>query len=169
MTTYKMNVYKSKENRKEQSINKLKELNIDYIEELPCTYEAGEVKMKSIDEIAKRYISNIITIQVAFDILNETDLETSFGFFNNLIEKYGVRDSLNDFEKKALNNELKKEELINLTWQYEAINVLAWVLGIKEELEFPDDLCDVELLLRCIAGCDSYDQFLNKCKIIFIN
>ena len=168
MATYKMNVYKSKEKRKEQSINKLKELNIDYLESLPTTYDASEVTIKDINEIAKRYIANIITIQVAFDILNESDLNDSFNFFNDLLGKYDVRESLNDFEKAVFNNSLEKEDLVNLTWQYEAINVLAWVLGLKEDLEFPNDLCDVEFLMRYIAGCDNYDQFINKCKIIDI-
>lgn len=168
MNTYKMNVYKSKETRRDQSINKLKELNIDYIDNLPCTYEVSEVTIKSIDDIAKRYIANIIAIQVAFDILNESDLNDSFSFFYDLLDKYGVRDCLNNFEKKVFDNKLKKEELINLTWQYEAINVLAWVLGLKSELEYPDDLCDVESLMRYIAGCNNYEEFINKCKIIDI-
>ena len=135
---------------------------------MPTTYDASEVTIKDINEIAKRYIANIITIQVAFDILNESDLNDSFNFFNDLLVKYGVKEYLNDFEKAVFNNSLEKEDLVNLTWQYEAINVLAWVLGLKEDLEFPNDLCDVESLMRYIAGCDTYEQFINKCKIIDI-
>lgn len=168
MNDYKMNIYKDKELRRNNSINKLKELSIDYIYALPFTYEASEVKMKSLNEIIGRYIANIIAIQIAFDRLNGCDMEDSLAFFNNLIDNYGVRYYLNDIEKKNFNNELTEQELINLTWQYESLNVLAWVLGFKEVLEYPSSVCDSQYLMNIIACCTCYDEFKDKCNLINI-
>ena len=163
-----MNIYKTKEIRKKESIDKLKVLGIDYIENLPVTYEANEVNIKSYDEIVKRYIANIISIQVAFDILNDAEKTESIKFFTDLLNKYNVTDSLNEMERKVFNNELETNELINLTWQYEALNVLSWILGLKSELEFPSNVCDVNALIEPIATSNSFEEFFSKCNVIDI-
>lgn len=162
---YSINVYKSKEKRKEISINKIRSLGIDYLDTLPPTFSADEVKMKSIEDIASRYVANILSIQFAFDTLDNASIDESCLFFTDLLCKYGVYGQLNETEKKAFKKELSEKELINLTWEYEALNVLAWVLGLKEELEFPSDLCDVEPLIKNIIECLSFDEFINKCKL----
>ena len=75
---YSINVYKSKEKRKEISINKIRSLGIDYLESLPLTFSADEVKIKSIEEIASRYIANILSIQFAFDTLDNASVADVF-------------------------------------------------------------------------------------------
>ena len=67
-------MYKNKKQRKDESIVKLKSYGIDYIENLPSIYDSNDVEIKSVEEIAKRYIANIISIQFAYDILNENDI-----------------------------------------------------------------------------------------------
>lgn len=168
MKNYKLSLYKTREERKSHSIEILKKANVNYIENLPSTFEAKDVIIKSIEEIAKRYIACIISIQVAFDIIEESNLEDSFAFFSSLIKKYEVEKFLNKTEKLVFQNKLDKQELINLTWKYESINVLGWVLGLNKELSFPNILCDSEFLLKEIAVCDNFNDFLNKCKLINI-
>ena len=161
-----MNLYKSKEMRRAQSIEKLKLYGIDYIENLPVTYEANEVKIKSIEDIAKRYIANIISIQVAYDLLNNADVDCSLNFFNDLLNMYESRDALNELERKVLRKELGKKELVNLTWQYESLNVLSWVLGLKKDLNFPNEVCDASYLVEVIATSKNLSEFIVKCNII---
>ena len=162
---YSINVYKSKEKRKEISINRIRSLGIDYLDSLPLTFSADEVKIKSSEEIASRYIANILSIQFAFDTLDNASVDDSCLFFTNLLCKYGVNNKLNEREKKAFKRELDEKELVNLTWEYEALNVLAWVLGFKENMEFPSDLCEVEPLIKNIIECQNFEEFLNKCKL----
>lgn len=169
MKLYKMNFKASKEQRKQKSISILKENNIDYIDHLPCTFETSDVVMKSKEIIAKRYIACIITIQVAFDILENNDINYSIKFFGDLIEKYKVYEYLSETEKKVFSNELSRDQLVNFTWQYESINVLAWVLGLNKNLLFPNQLCDVMSLLSNIATCQSFEEFLNKCNLINVD
>jgi hypothetical protein len=161
---HKFNIYKTKELRKEQSIEKLKKYRIDYINNLPLTYEANEVRMKSVEMIAKRYIANIISIQVACDILNNADIDYSIKFFTDLLERYNVKLDLNELEKKVFNKKADESALINLSWQYESINVLAWILGLKKDLEFPKEICDVNFLMERIATCKDFDEFIGRCN-----
>ena len=162
---YNVNVFKTKEVRKEESIKKLKINGIDYLESLPMTYDKNDVQIKSIEQIAKRYVSNIISIQVAFDIINNHDMEYSTSFFAKLLVKYDVKDSLNDLEKRTFIRQAEENELINLTWQYECLNVLAWVLGLSDDLVFPGQTCDTESLMKYIAPCENLSEFINKCSL----
>jgi len=161
-------MYKSKEIRKEQSIEKLKLFGIDYIENLPCTYQINEVKMKSLEQVARRYIANIISIHVACDLNSKADNEYTMSFFYDLLDKYGVRDELNELEKKVLDKSANESELNNVIWQYETLNVLAWILGLIKDLNFPNSSCDEIPLLEPIATCKDLTDFLDKCNFIDI-
>lgn len=163
-----MDIYKTKEIRKKESIDKLRKYGIDYIENLPLTYDVNEVNVCDVDDIAKRYIANIISIQVAFDLLNDVDVNKSLEFFGGLLDKYEVRDFLNKTEKKIFSKNLKYDDLVNITWQYECINVLAWVLGLKKDLEFPNSVCNVKELIGNVVLCDNFNDFVGKCKLIDI-
>ena len=66
----------------------------------------------------------------------------------------------------VFSNELTKDQLVDFTWQYESINVLAWVLGLNKDLSFPNQLCDVRALLGYIAPCENFEEFLSKCNLI---
>ena len=163
-----MNTYKSALIRKEQSIEKLKLYGVDYIEDLPVTYTVSEVKMKGLEKIARRYIANIIAIQVAFDILEENDFEESVSFFSDLLDKYGVKEDLFSNEIAIFEGAATKEECVNLTWQYESINVLSWILGLNDKLEYPNNMCNTEKLISFVVRCENLESFIKKCKLIDI-
>ena len=110
---YSINVYKSKEKRKEISINKIRSLGIDYLESLPLTFSADEVKIKPVEEIASRYVANILSIQFAFDTLDNASVDDSCLFFTNLLCKYGVNNKLNEREKKAFKRDFKRRRKEN--------------------------------------------------------
>ena len=74
---------KSAEERKQQSIALLKEQGVPYIEHLPVIETADDVRLRSAEEIARRAICCLITIQLACDLQNQQDVEDSrlFGCF----------------------------------------------------------------------------------------
>ena len=59
---------KSAEERKQQSIALLKEQGVPYIEHLPVIETADDVRLRSAEEIARRAICCLITIQLACDL-----------------------------------------------------------------------------------------------------
>ena len=65
---------KSAEERKQQSIALLKEQGVPYIEHLPVIETADNVRLRSAEEIARRAICCLITIQLACDIQNQQDV-----------------------------------------------------------------------------------------------
>ena len=45
-----------------------------------------------------------------------------------------------------------EQEMLNFSWRYEALNVLAWAMGIQPALPFPDAICDVASLVRALSS-----------------
>lgn len=153
-----------KEKRKQISIEKLKKLDIVYDEELPPTYCSKEVVLKSKEDIAKRFITNIISIQVAYELdAKKQDIDESIKIFNDLLVKYNAIDNLNYLEKSMFDKTASKEDIYNLTWQYECLDVLIWALKLKENLSFPSGQCDVNYLVDTIIYCKNFNEFIDKC------
>ena len=82
---------KSAEERKQQSIALLKEQGVPYIEHLPGIETADEVRLRSGEEIARRAICCLITIQLACDLQNQQEVEDSRLFMTGLLDRFGVR------------------------------------------------------------------------------
>lgn len=61
--------------RKENSIRVLKSHNIPYTENLPSIETADNVRIRTKEEIAKRALCCLITVQVACDMDNGGDID----------------------------------------------------------------------------------------------
>lgn len=158
--------YKTELERKEYSISRLKQMDIDYLDSLPCTYEAKMVQMKDNKTILKRVIANILTIQIAFQRMDESeDISDVVDYFVRVMDQYGVKNYLTELEESVVKGNVSKQELINLTWQYESCYVLMWVLGIIDNLPFPSEACDVEQIIKPIAESNTFEEVLSKCKV----
>ena len=64
-------ICKSSGQRKRESIEFLKELQIDYLESFPEIEDASEAKLKDVDVICKKAISTLLIVQVAHDALKD--------------------------------------------------------------------------------------------------
>lgn len=88
--------------RKEKSIEILKKYRVPYIEHLPHIETKENIRIRTKEEIAKRAISCLITIQYACD-LNQVDdveeLKESKQFVIELLENFQVLDELSENEK----------------------------------------------------------------------
>ena len=67
---------KSSEERKEQTEKRLKEMGIAYNRYLPLIESSEDVVLKGLDDICKRAIACLISIQVGLDI-GQSDYEES--------------------------------------------------------------------------------------------
>ena len=135
---------KSAEERKQQSIALLKEQGVPYIEHLPGIETADEVRLRSAEEIARRAICCLITIQLACDLQNQQEVEDSRLFMTGLLDRFGVRLFLTEKEKAIFEGTASEQDWVNMVWKYEAYWPLIWALGLIDSLDFPDQICDCQ-------------------------
>jgi len=155
--------------RKQKSIKILKSNQVPYMEGLPVIEDSTEIKVRSAEEIAKRAIACLISIQVACDINNGNDIEESRGFFKSFLERYGVQDELTDAEKEIIFGEPEKQDVINMAWKYEAYWTLIWALGIVDVIDYPSEICDCDFAIHSVSDCEDFNDFMKTVKLKSIN
>ena len=156
---------KTPQQRKEQSILKLKKYSIPYIDWLPVIEAAEDVQARSAEQIAKRAIACLWVIQVACDLNNDQyDDETQLFVFD-ILKKMQVLDALTEKEQAILNREASAQDIINMVWKYEAYWVLLWALGIVDELSYPADIVDCDFAIQAVSSCDSFAEFMAKVQL----
>ena len=116
------NETEKQKNRRQKNNQFLIENDISINEKLSC-YEY-DVQLKSIDEVCKRAIACLITIQVACDINNGEDIKSkeykdTFDFVKSLYKKYNVEDCLNSKEKRIIDGTYSNQDVIDMDWAYE--------------------------------------------------
>lgn len=153
---------KTAEQRKTQSIEKLKEQSIPYIDWLPTIGESTEYKGQFVENIVRRAIACLLVIQVACDQDNGNYDKESQDFFEDLLTKYGVKNYLTEKEKQILNNKGSEYDIINMVWKYEAYWVLVWALGLVDELDYPDHIVNCDLAIDLVRRCDTFDDFMGQ-------
>lgn len=156
---------KNPQQRKQESILKLKAKAIPYIDWLPHIESSNDVFQRSAERIAKRAIACLLMIQVACDLdQDQFDQETE-DFIVDLLNKFAVIDELTVKEKNILNRNASQQEIVNMIWKYEAYWVLLWALGIVEELKYPDEIADCDFAIQAVSGCDSLQEFMQQVKL----
>ncbi|WP_155593916.1 DUF4272 domain-containing protein [Lysinibacillus cavernae] len=151
------------EARKNKTIAFLTNKEIPYAASLPQLPPLESYYFKSQEEIAKRAVALLIIIQFACDVAQNGNIEESRDFFTNMLRKYEVQEWVTDHEKlffEARNP--STQEAVNISWQYEAYWTLIWALGLVEELNFPDDVCDCEYAIQVVSGCETFEQFYDQ-------
>ncbi len=151
---------KTAEQRKAESIKKLTQQNIPYIDWLPYIETADDAVYKTKEAIAKRAIACLISIQAACDRDNGIYTSESAQWCLDLIEQFELGQVLTPNEVMILNNEGSKQDVINMIWKYEAYWSLLWALGLVEALDFPNDTIDCEFAINVVAQCETFDDFM---------
>ncbi|WP_411167536.1 DUF4272 domain-containing protein [Clostridium sp. MB05] len=151
--------------RKQKSIEILKANKVPYMEELPVIEEANEIEMRSAEEIAKRAIASLISIQVACDINSGDNIEESREFFKGFLDKYEVKEELTEAEMKIIFGNPEKQDVINMAWKYEAYWTLIWALGIVDKLEYPSQICDCNFAIHAVADCEDFNDFMKTVRL----
>ena len=151
---------KSAEERKQQSIALLKEQGVPYIEHLPVIETADDVRLRSAEEIARRAICCLITIQLACDLQNQQDVEDS-----RLFDRFCVRLFLTEKEKAIFNDTATEQDWVNMVWKYEAYWPLIWALGLVDSLAFPDQICDCQKAIEVVSTKATFDEFMKDVQL----
>lgn len=157
---------KSGEQRKAQTHKKLQAMGITINPHLPLLETAEEVAVKSKDEICRRAITAICMIQIACDVLDNNNPLESAEFFGGVLYKFGIEPCMDSTEARVLFSDLRSEEnLLAITWTYEAYWSLAWALGLVEDITNASSCCDCATAVQFVSECNTFAQFTDKCKM----
>jgi len=153
------------EERRKKNNEYIKSHGIACLESLPMVESSSDVQLKDIDSICKRAIACLLSIQLACDIENQNDYEESKELFSNLLKEYGVEDELLEKEKRLFEKQYSEQDVVDVTWTYEAYWSLVWVLGLIDDIKMAGDICDCQKAITLVGDCKNYAEFKSKCHI----
>lgn len=156
---------KTPQQRKEQSIEILKQRNIPYIDWLPVIESIEEVEVRTAESIAQRAIACLWVIQVACDIDNGKYDDDIKDYVLNILTEMQVMDTLTENEKAILHEDVSQQDVINMVWKYEAHWILLWTLGIVEELNYPENIVDCDFAIQAVVSAKTFEEFMAKVKL----
>ena len=162
------NETEKQKNRRQKNNKFLTQNGISINENLSC-YE-NDVQIKSIDEVCKRAIACLITIQVACDINNGQDIKSeeykdNFDFVKSLYEKFDVEDCLNSKERRIVEGTYSNQDAIDMDWAYETYWAICWCLSLVDDIRNGGEMCDCNKAISFVMNSSSFEDFKNKCKL----
>lgn len=163
------NEIKSSYKRKQESISQLKKEGIDYNKGLPVIEDSSEIALRSKAEILSRAIASYFVSNVAIDYnWHKENIEESKKVFGDLIDKFGVKESLTEDEKIMLYGNPTDEVALNVEWTIESSKVLFWMLGFIENLNYPSqkNVANAYEINNFIMQYDSLEEMLKDAKLI---
>ena len=162
------NETEKQKNRRQKNNNFLTQNGISINENLSC-YE-NDVQIKNIDEVCKRAIACLITIQVACDINNGQDIKSeeykdNFNFVKSLYKKFDVEACLNSKERRIIDGTYSRQDAIDMDWAYEAYWAVCWCLSLVDDIKNGGEMCDCNRAISFVINSNSYEEFKSKCKL----
>ena len=147
--------------RKNRSIAILVSQGVPYIEHLPFRYETEEVTPRDKKEVIERAVCSFASIMCALSISEGEYSEEDRVYAEDFLsEKYNALELLTPMEQQVIAGTISEAGAMNATWKYEAVWVLLWALGIVEELSFPNEICDCDLIMDTMGEFEGLDDFM---------
>ena len=152
--------------RRNKSNEIITKMGILTCKDLPILEDDMVNDLKDIDKMCKRAIASLLSIQLACDINEEYDYEKSKEMFSNLLKEFNVEDSLNLKEKKIFDGTYSKQDVLDVTWEYECYWSLLWALSLIDDEELkPNKICNCEKAITLVSKSKDYSDFKSKCKL----
>jgi hypothetical protein len=137
----KVEYTKAQKDRKVKSEAILQEHQVKVNANLPCTADATAIKLRTQAAIIDRiYALTIITARAEGIPMSE---------LQKIIAEKEITQ-FSPYESHVLNNEIPAEELSALTWRYESLFLLCWVINKVDTLPYPSEMCPVQTFLAPI-------------------
>jgi hypothetical protein len=148
--------------RKNRSIEILQAQNVPFIEHLPLRYETNEVIPRDKKEVIERLACSFTSIMCALSIGKKeyTEQDRVYMTQDFLSNKYHALELLTPMEQQVIAGTISEAGAINAAWKYESIWVLLWALGVVEELSFPNQICDCDLVMGTMERFKNLDDFM---------
>lgn len=149
--------------RKERSEQKILKKGIGINKYLPMIPPSNTVKLRDIDDVCKRAIAALLSIQIAFEISNQNYKDVKF--FIDLMDNFNVRNCLNPKEQNLVNAMFSQQDVTDVVWEYECYWSLVWALGLIDNIEDAGSVCDCEKAVHLVADCGDFEEFKSKCRM----
>ena len=142
------------EHRKQETIAKLKALNIPVLESLPTVPSTSQVTYRSEEEVAKRILALAIT--AVKGELKTKDIPLQ------IFQKYQMSmEDVTHWEFNFINSDQPQaQDFVNAIWRYESLNTLMWACGYLDEMPFPSEIVNVKDITTYIRECRDFEDFL---------
>lgn len=130
----------------------------------PLIESEQECRIRTPEEIAKRAVA-LMSVAVYSECLLAENMtpDEAFTFIRGRMEEFGAEEFLSPEEKIYLHNpDSTEKDRISYSWQYENLFVMEWALGLVDDLDFPDHICDVPLTVRLLKDCSTIGEILEK-------
>lgn len=134
--------------RRIKTLEKLKKQKIAVNEYLPLLPSGEIVELKSVEEVKKRALSAMISIQLACSIRNGEDYGESLAVIWNMMHEWNISiDDLLPKERVLIQNkhtqedntdEISKQSVRDIVWTYETYYSLIWSLDLIGDKELAD-------------------------------
>lgn len=133
----------------------------------PYIEKLSDAKIRTGEEIAGRMMALLSVALYSECLLGEgMSVEEAREFVREkVLTPFGVEPFLSPAERSYLDNPKPDEqEMTAFSWQYENLYVMEWALGLIEELDFPDHICDVPLVVRTVRQFEDRKELLEAAK-----
>lgn len=130
----------------------------------PVIESESESQCRSPEEIAERAVTLlIISLYSECRIQEKMGYEEAYRFVEDIIESFDAEEFLSPSEREYINNpDSTEQEQISYSWKYENLFVMEWALGLVDELDFPDHICDVPNVVKLLNECSTISDILEK-------
>lgn len=131
--------------RRERSFDALEQKHIYAPSFLPLLGANEETKGRSLEDAAKRAAALLaVSLYSECRLGEKMSYDEAKDFIKPIIQSFEAEDSFSPNELEYLNNpDSTEQEQIQFVWQYEALWVMEWALGLHDDLFWPDNICDV--------------------------
>jgi hypothetical protein len=131
--------------RRKRSLEILEAKGLPYLATLPVVEDESSVRPRPAEEVIHRCLSILVCA-----VKGETNDDQLVA---DLRRDYEVAQHLSPNERAFLDNPHPgQQDLVDYSWQYEAVHVLLWSQGFLPELEQPNQQARVPALVQIVKG-----------------
>jgi hypothetical protein len=127
---------------------------------LPPVVSEIDVVLRPAPEVARRAMA-LFVVALRAESLMSRDIPVE-----ELKDRPLALRALTPKERAFLNDAAPdQQQITNFVWRYEALWMLAWAIGLVEELCYPSETCDVGILSRILLASNE-EALLKKAKLL---
>lgn len=144
--------------RKQRSEAILQKEGVPFIAHLPVVEDEETAQIRSLEEVAWRAMALCIVAVKGEGLEQERVLE--------IIEQDKLESAFTPKERKFIFDDNPSErDRVQFSWQYECLWVLLWALSYIEELNRPDQICDVPRAVQITSVDRRPKEFIRDAKL----
>lgn len=150
---------KTADERKRQSMARLRSLGYPVIDHLPTIEDEGAARIRTAQEIAERILV-LAHLNLVAEVPKERAEVVEF------LKETGLWRAVSPQEQDLFGRKLAKQEVIDISWRTECIGVMLWAIGKFPTVELPTKEVQVDEVIKFIPELTSdHTDFVRTAKL----